>query len=116
MREDELAEHHSSILRGCIALMTKMPSPEQRARQRDDFRAFADWCDFYGLSMPVEGEDVAQYLLELMADGASLAQLERVAASVSAFYQQRRCFLDPVPIEAALVLAEAQLSPNRTIN
>jgi hypothetical protein len=89
-----------------------MPS----AKQRDDFRAFMDWCNFYDLPMPVHGEEVAAYLLEMMADGASLAVIKRTAASIAACYAQRRCFLDSVPVKAALALAAAQLSPNRVLN
>jgi hypothetical protein len=86
------------------------------AKQRDDYRGLLDWAAFNGLPMPVPGEEVAEYLLELMADGASVKQIERVAESIAVLYAQRRCFLDMIPIKAAIALAAAQLDPNRTIN
>ena len=85
-------------------------------KQGDDFRAFTDWCAFYGLSMPVSADEVAAYLLELAVDGASLATIRRSAASIGAHYRQRRHFLDDAPIKAALAIAEAQLAPNRVLN
>jgi hypothetical protein len=102
----------NSILAGWIEAERTMPS----ARQHDDFRAFTSWCDFYDLPMPASGEQVATYLLELLADGALLPDIKRTAKSITACYAQRRCFLDSIPIKAALALAAAQLSPNRTIN
>jgi hypothetical protein len=66
--------------------------------------------------MPAEGEAVAQYLLELMADGAALSEIRRVAVSISTSYKRRRCFLDALPVEAALAMCEAQLSPDRVLN
>lgn len=66
--------------------------------------------------MPVSGEQVAIYLLEMMADGASLADIKRAANAIAACYAQRRTFLDLVPIRAALKIAEAQLSPGRILN
>ena len=85
-------------------------------RQRDEFRDFMDWAAFYGLRMPVSGEQVATYLLEMMADGASLADVKRAANAIAACYAQRRRFLDLVPIKAALKIAAAQLSPDRILN
>jgi hypothetical protein len=75
-----------------------------------------DWAAFYGLRMPVSGEQVATYLLEMLADGASLADVRRAANAIAACYVERRRFLDLVPIKAALQIAEAQLSPDRILN
>jgi hypothetical protein len=85
-------------------------------RDRDDFDQLVDWARFYGLRMPVSGEEVATYLLEMMADGASLADVRRAANAIAACYAQRRRFLDLVPIKAALKIAAAQLSPGRVLN
>ena len=90
----------------------RMPSQ----RQRDEFRDFMDWAAFYGLRMPVSGEQVATYLLEMIADGASLADIKRAANAIAACYAERRRFLDLVPIKAALQIAAAQLSPDRILN
>ena len=80
------------------------------------FAQLVDWARFYGLRMPVNGEEVATYLLEMMADGASLAEIKRAANAIAACYAQRRRFLDLVPINAALQIAAAQLSPDRILN
>jgi hypothetical protein len=85
-------------------------------RERDEFDQLVDWAKFYGLRMPVDGEQVATYLLEMMADGASLADVKRAANAIAACYAQRRRFLDLVPIKAALMIAAAQLSPDRILN
>jgi hypothetical protein len=103
---------HDNILSAWIKAEATVPSK----RQHEDFRQFLDWLGFYGLRMPVGGEEVAAYLLEMMADGASLAVIKRAAASIAACYAQRRCFLDMVPVKAALALAAAQLNPNRVLN
>jgi hypothetical protein len=81
-----------------------------------DFRHFLDWCAFYDLPMPADGKEVANYLLELLVDGATLPDLKRAAASIAACYEQRHCFLDQRPIRAAIAMATAQTSPNRVIN
>jgi hypothetical protein len=106
--------HASDILAAWSAVerATTMPN----ARQRDDFRAFADWCDFYDVAMPASGEKVGEYLLELLADGSSLALITRAAESIACVYQSRRHFLDPAPVKAALAVAAAQLSPNRILH
>jgi hypothetical protein len=85
-------------------------------RDHDEFDQFLDWVRFYELRMPVSGKEVATYLLEIMADGASLADIKRAASAIAACYVQRRCFLDLVPIRAALKIAAAQLSPDRILN
>ena len=85
-------------------------------RQRDEFDHFVDWCRFYELKMPVDGEQVAEYLLEMLADGATLADVKRAANAIAACYAQRRRFLDLVPIRAALKIVAAQLSPDRILN
>jgi hypothetical protein len=85
-------------------------------RDRDEFDQLVDWARFYGLRMPVSGEEVATYLLEMMADGASLDDVRRAANAIAACYAQRRRFLDLVPIKAALKIAAAQLSPGRVLN
>ena len=90
----------------------QMPSQ----RQRDEFRDFMDWATFYALRMPVSGDQVATYLLEMLADGASLADVKRAANAIAACYIERRRFLDLVPIKAALQMAAAQLSPDRILN
>jgi hypothetical protein len=84
--------------------------------ETSDFSRFVDWARFYDIPMPAEGEAVAQYLLELMADGAALSEIRRVAVSISTSYKRRRCFLDALPVEAALAMCEAQLSPDRVLN
>jgi hypothetical protein len=85
-------------------------------RQRDEFRDFMDWAACYGLRMPVSGDQVATYLLEMLADGASVADIGRAANAIAACYSERRRFLDLVPIKAALRIAAAQLSPDRILN
>jgi hypothetical protein len=85
-------------------------------RQADDFQKFLDWARFYGLPMPATGDDVAEFLLELLADGVPFPDIEQIAASVAAGYEHHKVFLDSRPIKAALALAEAQLSPDRILN
>jgi hypothetical protein len=82
----------------------------------DQLDQLATWAAFYGLRMPVSGEEVATYLLEMMVDGASLTDVKRAANAIVACYAQRRHFLDLVPIKAALKIAAAQLSPGRILN
>jgi hypothetical protein len=89
-----------------------MPS----AKETKHFSQFVDWLAFYGLRMPAEGDVVADYLLDMMANGASLSEINRAAASITDAYARRRCFLDILPIRAALAMCEAQLSPNRVLN
>ena len=105
-------ENTRDILAAWTAEVQRMPSE----RQRDEFRDFMDWAAFYGLRMPVSGEQVATYLLEMLADGASLADVKRAANAIAACYAERRRFLDLVPIKAALKIAAAQLSPDRILN
>src|SRR5262245_5887217 len=85
-------------------------------RANETFREFVDWIHFHGLEMPVDGEDVGYYLLGLLGNGESLATLRKTAAAIQAAYVEQRTYLDPRPIEAALSIAETQLSINRTLN
>jgi hypothetical protein len=66
--------------------------------------------------MPVEGEVVADYLLDKMLDGADLSEIKNAAAAIIDAYARRRCFLDVLPIKAAPAMCEAQLSPHRILN
>jgi hypothetical protein len=105
-------DNSNHILTGWIRA-AKMPS----AVQQDDFHAFASWCKFYDVPMPATGEDIADYLMDILVDGkAVFDDLARIAASITACYEHRRCPLDQSPIKAALALAADQLSPNRVIN
>jgi hypothetical protein len=97
-------------------MRTTTPSAKQRRRQPDDIRRLMGWAAFYGLQMPVSGDDVAAFLLELMADGASLQEIQEVATSIMDSYERHEVFLSTRPIKAALALAEAQLSPDRILN
>ena len=99
-------------------LQTWMKAHEVRpsAKQQNDFRQFLDWAAFYGLPMPVGGEEIAAYLLELTVDGASLNDIKRTARAIVNGYAKRRQFLDLAPIRAAIKIAQAQLDPRRTIN
>src|SRR5262245_20869625 len=101
------------------AAMSAINTPPTRAQQRarhQTFRKFMDWCQFYSVTMPPTGRDVGSYLLEMLADGATLPEIKGAANAIHAGYTDHRQFLDLVPINAALTLAAAQLAPNRTIN
>jgi hypothetical protein len=88
--------------------------PDANATKR--FSQFVDWLAFYGLHMPAEGEVVADYLLDMMAAGASQEEIRAASDAIIDAYARRRCFLDVLPIRAALAMCEAQLSPNRVLN
>src|SRR5215475_12289751 len=91
---------------------TSMPS----ASATKQFSKFVDWLAFYGLRMPAEGDVVADYLLDMMASGAALSEVRGAAEAITDAYARRRCFLDVLPVRAALAMCEAQLSPNRILN
>jgi hypothetical protein len=114
MREQLVNEddYRGSMLQAWIEAARQMPSQ----KQRDDFGRFLDWARFHDLPMPLSGDGVADYLLKLMVDGASLREIKRVAGSIIACYDEHRCFLDRAPLQAALDLVAAQLAPNRTLN
>jgi hypothetical protein len=114
MREQLVNEddYRGSMLQAWIEAARQMPSQ----KQRDDFGRLLDWARLHDLPMPLSGDGVADYLLELMVDGASLGDIRRASTSIIACYDEHRCFLDRLPIRAALNLAAAQLAPNRTLN
>jgi hypothetical protein len=85
-------------------------------KQREDFADFVEWCRFNDLAMPVEGDEVAAYLLEVLTNGATLHRITEAAASIAASYARRKSFLDLIPLRAALEIAKAQLDPHRTLN
>jgi hypothetical protein len=66
--------------------------------------------------MPADAEVVAGYLLELAGDGVRLSIIRRTARAIQSAYVERRCYLDPRAIEAAIDMVEAMLKPGRTIN
>jgi len=84
--------------------------------QRDDVREFIEWAQFWGLAMPPGGAEVANYLLEMLADGAPLPAIKHAAKAIILHYERHRVLLDRLPIKAALGMCAAQLSPNRTLN
>lgn len=45
--------------------------------------------------MPADAIDVANYLLELLHDGADLPMIRRHAAAIHVTYIERQTFLDP---------------------
>jgi hypothetical protein len=68
---------YASMVESWIKAETAAPNKQQRS----DFNYFADWCRFYDLPMPAGADDVADYLLEMLMNGAPLSDIERVAAS-----------------------------------
>jgi hypothetical protein len=84
--------------------------------QREAFALFLDWARFHALAMPVSADEVAAYLLEMMVDGAPLADIKRAAAAISTCYNAHGAYLDARPIKGALAMAAAQLAPNRVLN
>jgi hypothetical protein len=111
-----MSPHQSETeLDAIFASWTKQVNPAPTKQQRADFRNFVRWCDFYGVSMPAEGSDIANFLLELVVDGASISNISRIAESIVACYEERGCPLHQPPIRAALAMAQAQLGP-RTVN
>jgi hypothetical protein len=72
---------------------------------------FTDWCNFYGVRPPASALAVAGFLLEMVADGASLEDVKAAAAAIQYMYRSQRTYLDPGTIDAALALAQAQLGP-----
>jgi hypothetical protein len=90
---------------------------KQPRRKHDElFRRFVDRCAFFGLTMPVDGKEVADHLLELLAGGASLSEIDATAKAIIAGYERHRFFLDRRPIRRALAVVAAQLAPNRVLN
>jgi hypothetical protein len=86
-------------------------------KERDAFMRFVDWTLFYGLAPPVNGTVVAGYLLEMIScSDAPIEEVRLAAAVIKRYYREHRVYLDEQPIAAALELAEAQLSPGRTLN
>jgi hypothetical protein len=81
-----------------------------------DFSDFLQWCAFHGVKMPADTYEVGNYLIELMADGSSMEEIERIAASIWSGYQRRQAFLDVRLLERALETCKAQLHPNRVLN
>jgi hypothetical protein len=86
------------------------------ARQRNEFDRFVMWCKLYDIDMPADGDEIAGYLLELLSDGATQARITDAADSILAVYDHHGVAIAVRPIKAALVLAAAQLAPNRTLN
>jgi hypothetical protein len=90
--------------------------PPRTESQRNDLEGFAEWCTLYGIPMPASGEEIAHYLMDLLADGESLPEIQQVEESIRACYERNRVLVDWVPVRAALKLAAAQLKANRVIN
>jgi hypothetical protein len=82
----------------------------------EEFCAFAEWAEDYGVSPWAGGHVVAGYLLELAADGAPLAVLMRALDGIDFFYRLCRQYLNPEPLDAVLALVASQMSPDRTLN
>lgn len=99
-------------LRKWTRAQMRQPTESDRAW----FSHFLDWVKFNDLAMPVEGEEVAEYLLEQMMEGATLSELERAAKAIALYYSLRSTYLDMMPVKGALAMAQAQLDPNRTLN
>jgi hypothetical protein len=74
------------------------------------------WCDHYGFRSLPTGWTVAEFLLDLLSEGAPVPVLEQAANAIQREYQWRGKFLDVRPIDAALDIAEAQLSSDRILN
>jgi hypothetical protein len=108
----ETSTQLNPILVPWIAAEKIVPTPQQR----NECDEFIRWCRFYDVPLPAHAGWVAEFILDRLTEGATLAELKRSARSISAVYTARRVFLDPAPIKAALAVAEAQTSPNRVLN
>jgi hypothetical protein len=82
----------------------------------EEYAHFLSWANYYGLNPSAGGHIVAGYLLELAADGVSLAELNYAAEAISFFYHLQQQYLDQEPITAAIALVAAQTAPNRVLN
>ena len=84
--------------------------------QNDAVGKFLAWAQFWALEMPVPGEDVAVFLLELLEGGAPVVEIRRAAAAVISEYERRGVYLDRRPIRTALRLIADQTAPGRVIH
>jgi hypothetical protein len=74
------------------------------------------WADFRQLAMPLHGEDVACFLVDLLEDGVPPDEIRRAAAAITGEYERQGCFLDGRPIRTALRLIAEQTAPGRVIH
>jgi hypothetical protein len=114
--EQDLITSVSKLLGPWIDQVRRQQSDEERIAFRRQFARFADWVAFYSLRPPVNGYVIAGYLLELVSSGAGLDDVNEAAEAIRFTYALRRVPLDLEPINAALALAAAQLSPGRTLH
>jgi hypothetical protein len=92
------------------------PNPVEQRALLKHYDRFAEWVASHGLRLPVSGHVVAAYLLRLAANGAALPTIKHAAEGIAFGYSVHRAYLDHGPVRAALVLLEAQTSPNRVLN
>ena len=113
--EREIAEATRHVLQPWIdSVQARMTDGKVRAH-RQAFRKFADWCLFYQVPTPCNAIVCARFLLELIEEDRPLDEVKAVAAAIKYFYSQRRIYLDHDPLDAAIEVAEAQLSPGRVL-
>jgi hypothetical protein len=114
----ELVATFNRILGDWLAIEqeNRKPNPNELRTYRKVNADFTKWTKAYGLRLSSGGIIVAGYLLELGAEGATLAELRTVADGIAYHYSLQRQYLDPAPIDAALALIEAQSSPNRPLH
>ena len=111
---EENREMRQAVL-SLLAPWMNRTRPQMSDEKREEFLLFADWVTFHGLRPPVSGLEVAGYLLELIAENVQLDRVRRAAEAIRSYYRVHRVYLDSEPIDAALALAEAQLSPERVL-
>ena len=91
-----------------------------KVAQGDDdieyFRLFVDWCRCYDIAQPATGQDVAEFMTEMLFNGCTIDQIRAAAWAIVREYKHRRRFLDHLAIEGALAMCKAQLSPGRVLN
>jgi hypothetical protein len=116
--EAELVATFNRILGDWLSVEqeNRKPSPDVLQVYRECYSDFTEWARDYRLRLSSGGIIVAGYLLELAAEGTTLAQLHTVADGIAYHYSLKRQYLDHAPINAALALIEAQSSPSRTLH
>jgi hypothetical protein len=110
--EQEIESSVKAVLAPWIEAEHARTWPKHQLRfYAEEFGRFAGWAHSCGLTLPANGHIIAAYLLEMVADGATLRQLERSADAIAFHYATHRTYLDPQPISAALALVAAQTAP-----
>jgi hypothetical protein len=109
VREEAIVRHIERLVDVNRERILSLPSRERCDLFETENERFADFAHRIGVRvLPANGHTVAFFVLDLFDRGASRDEIETAVEAIHYMHQMTHCYLDWLPIHAALEFVKAQ--------